>query len=603
MVVAPALRTDLERHVEHVAQVAGMEPCDVRHRLTKPGVTLLRLSRDEAAAQASAAALVSAGYPAYCVTESRLKALEKPRRAVGVERDGDDLALMDRRGEAILRVDSSSRLLLVVADLDGRFDPGGTAGIQSSPARRMLATGRGRPVLRIFDQQGRGAYVFGQRFNYKTLGETAGVSAAINFRRLLRLLQDRAAETLVELQYGMADVPPLAVVPLVGEGLDLEQLEAHARVCLVLWQEGLLGEQPAGEDSEDGPAPRVVEKPAIKPLSQAEMELLADRSRYPGWLGVWVRRSAVLGPATLVVPLVISSLALAIVGLYQPPVLALLGLPVGLLGLVMSHTSWRRKRQVEDFPTSRVRSMAMGKVELIGRAVNRLPLKTPFSMADCVYFRAEMHHLQRTAKGAQKWVRIRSITSGELPFYLEDDTGRVLVDPVGATFDLRNRKTFSNLPMQVGGARLFSAGQRDVRYMEEYIATGSRVYVMGTAAPLRRQGGDRSELRERLRRLKSDGERMKAFDLDGDGHIDEQEWSLAVQAVEDELLRDRLRSSDEEEKVLVGRGPRGSLFVVSDHSEEGLIRVLTWRQWGAGVLGLALLVVGLWGTLELLTLL
>ena len=53
--------------------------------------------------------------------------------------------------------------------------------------------------------------------------------------------------------------------------------------------------------------------------------------------------------------------------------------------------AWRRLRLIEDTPTSRVRSMALGRVELAGSAVGKADLEAPFTGTPCVYYRYRCH--------------------------------------------------------------------------------------------------------------------------------------------------------------------------------------------------------------------
>ena len=46
----------------------------------------------------------------------------------------------------------------------------------------------------------------------------------------------------------------------------------------------------------------------------------------------------------------------------------------------------RRKRLIENIPTSTIRGLAMGLVELYGEARTKTPLKSPLTKADCVLY-------------------------------------------------------------------------------------------------------------------------------------------------------------------------------------------------------------------------
>ncbi|MDI6735416.1 MAG: hypothetical protein QME42_04345 [bacterium] len=47
----------------------------------------------------------------------------------------------------------------------------------------------------------------------------------------------------------------------------------------------------------------------------------------------------------------------------------------------------KKKRLIEDIPTSKIRSVAMGFAEIKGKARQKIPLKSPLTSADCVYYK------------------------------------------------------------------------------------------------------------------------------------------------------------------------------------------------------------------------
>jgi hypothetical protein len=149
-----------------------------------------------------------------------------------------------------------------------------------------------------------------------------------------------------------------------------------------------------------------------------------------------------------------------------------------------------------------------------------------------------------------------------------------------------------------GGSPISVPMAPGTRVVEETLPVGRPLYVLGTARPIRAAGERRSQLRQRLRALKADPERLRTFDTDGDGHIDEDEWAAAVEAVELELSEARLADAREEaHTAVIGRGGEGDLFLISDRSENELLRALTLRAW-AGILGgLAAFGGGVWGLL------
>ncbi len=101
---------------------------------------------------------------------------------------------------------------------------------------------------------------------------------------------------------------------------------------------------------------------------------------------------------------------------------------VAVLAGLAAIRSWRRKWEVDDTPTSTCRGVFVGRNEVVGRAVPTGPvLRSPFSGSETVWFE---WHLERYRKGKNggTWHTIEK-RSTAAPFWLEDDTGRVLVRP------------------------------------------------------------------------------------------------------------------------------------------------------------------------------
>jgi hypothetical protein len=94
----------------------------------------------------------------------------------------------------------------------------------------------------------------------------------------------------------------------------------------------------------------------------------------------------------------------------------------------------QRRRLILDTPLSKIRSASMGMVEVNGLAVGPYTMVAPISARDCYYYRTLVWEWK--ARGRDKtWVKI----AGEcvhLPFFVDDNTGRLLVDPRGADLDL-----------------------------------------------------------------------------------------------------------------------------------------------------------------------
>lgn len=254
---------------------------------------------------------------------------------------------------------------------------------------------------------------------------------------------------------------------------------------------------------------------------------------------------------------------------------ALGGAALIILGFVLL----RRKRLMENMPTSRIRSVAMGFAELAGTAKAKAALAAPFSSIPCVYFRYLVEQEKTRRRGGRSWETIDRGESAE-PFHLQDPTGTILVDPAGAETVLA--RSFRKTNREEGS---FS---RRKRYTEWWIVPGQKVFVAGTVRRLRDMALERKvALHDRLRELKRDLQRLNAFDADRDGQISTEEWGNAVRAVQDEVVRDeagREAAVPPEDDILIGKGSDETTFLIADRSEKALLGRLS-LQAGAALAG------------------
>jgi hypothetical protein len=94
----------------------------------------------------------------------------------------------------------------------------------------------------------------------------------------------------------------------------------------------------------------------------------------------------------------------------------------------------QRRRLILDTPLSRIRSASMGLVEISGLAVGPYTVLAPITAKQCYYSRTTVREYRQEGR-SKRWVQI----AGEctyVPFFVDDNTGRLLIDPRGAELDL-----------------------------------------------------------------------------------------------------------------------------------------------------------------------
>ncbi|MDH4270145.1 MAG: E3 ubiquitin ligase family protein, partial [Dehalococcoidia bacterium] len=130
------------------------------------------------------------------------------------------------------------------------------------------------------------------------------------------------------------------------------------------------------------------------------------------------------------------------------PVLSIVLGGLGAIGcLIGAFRALRRRRLIDDVPTSKTQGVFIGLAELKGTAESEMPLTSYLAGTRCVQYAWQIdEHWSRTvhetytdAKGQTHtrtrtesgWTKVAG-DSQSIPFYLKDDTGVIRVVPEGA---------------------------------------------------------------------------------------------------------------------------------------------------------------------------
>ena len=246
---------------------------------------------------------------------------------------------------------------------------------------------------------------------------------------------------------------------------------------------------------------------------------------------------------------------------------------------------WRLKQRIENTPTSKARSAAMGMVEIHGRAQRAYALVAPISQQPCIYYRLKKY--QRTRRDSQ-WRLSQVTSSGNVPFILADDSGTIQVDPSGA--NIQPTTKHEGFP---GQSNVLFAGSSDSdpyeKWVEEVIYSGSGLYIMGfakVAHPDHNSPSSSASVAEKLRDLKTDRTKLMQYDTDGDGHIDAAEWDQARADMEQQVLHEKLQSGQQRknQQLIIGAPPhKGLPFIIAETElEEDLTTKYIWYSAALG---------------------
>ncbi|QXC63359.1 LemA family protein [Aquihabitans sp. G128] len=119
---------------------------------------------------------------------------------------------------------------------------------------------------------------------------------------------------------------------------------------------------------------------------------------------------------------------------------AISGVAAAILGF-SALGAWRKKWEVDDTPTSTCRGVFVGRNEVVGQAVPvGQAITTPFSGTQAVWFQWHLERYRSDDDGGS-WVTVEKRATAA-PFWIQDDTGRILVRPRGA--ELESEQTLCN---------------------------------------------------------------------------------------------------------------------------------------------------------------
>jgi hypothetical protein len=205
----------------------------------------------------------------------------------------------------------------------------------------------------------------------------------------------------------------------------------------------------------------------------------------------------------------------------------------------------RTRRLIANTPTARIRSMAMGLVEINGTVEPRSTVAAPFSGKPCAYWEVDI-----SSRGRRGWTVVHRNHSGN-PFFLRDQTGLALVYPHGSEckihFGSEEHCQGLMLPpcyADYMNAHASALGQLArvgiLRFRERMLEAGARVYVLGTAVPRAQE------------HVVADGALLQATGTD-------------------DAVATRLRTLDQDVVALVRRGENESTFIISQESEKSLM--------------------------------
>ena len=183
------------------------------------------------------------------------------------------------------------------------------------------------------------------------------------------------------------------------------------------------------------------------------------------------------------------------------PFLPWLGLVLAVVALFASWHALRRKRLIDNLPTSKTQGVFIGLVELKGTAQCEQPLVSYLAGTPCVYYSYDIEErwsrlvteTESDGKGGTRTVTRResgwtSVASEVVstPFYVQDETGHLLVRPEGARIEAlgvfdQTCSTFDPLYYGKGPAGGIIDSDHVRRFSEKAVPLQAPLFIVGQA--------------------------------------------------------------------------------------------------------------------------
>jgi hypothetical protein len=136
--------------------------------------------------------------------------------------------------------------------------------------------------------------------------------------------------------------------------------------------------------------------------------------------------------------------------MFRPPVLtsdelktmaaAALAFGWGVYWFFKGFGIYREFRVLKDTPEIPIRSIAMGLIHIHGKAHGEETVASPISERPCLYYHVVVEKWTHGSKGGGSWTAYRTDSKG-VKFYLQDESGKTVVDPNGCEVKLAPTST------------------------------------------------------------------------------------------------------------------------------------------------------------------
>lgn len=248
----------------------------------------------------------------------------------------------------------------------------------------------------------------------------------------------------------------------------------------------------------------------------------------------------------------------------------------------------RRYQVLADTPRTPIRGVAMGFVEVAGKASGPETVSSPVTHTPCYFYKVDIDRWHQGSRGGGRWTPCASDADG-VRFYLEDETGRVLVDAQYAEINLEDpcqtQVSPDFLPVTdtpASAPSYMPPGNNDLVEYVHLVRSGSRTAAFQGADPALEYRVDPPRKKPQPQHA---GLGLEGFRLPGSGEsgspgsyrlteyclVPGKLYTVAGTCVENP------RPHGEQDRNLILKGENESAFLISDEIKGEIQNVLGWR--------------------------
>jgi len=261
----------------------------------------------------------------------------------------------------------------------------------------------------------------------------------------------------------------------------------------------------------------------------------------------------------------------------NPTIWSLIGFAAGIYFFFRGFALLRCKRSILNVPKSTIRGASLGLVEVSGKVEGPYTITAPLSGKDCVYYRTVAW-----TGGGTSW-RKAAQESLSAPFFLDDGTGKLMVDARGAqgeldaVFSEEYSDSVPDYAQHFLNRHGVSQGPR-VRFEEYVVCQGEALFAMGT---LRENPGEKSS--DAVQFLSAEAAELQR---------EEEMGGVLLPGAADRIQPTAAKVSPEFDlhpAVILGSQPGRPLFI-SIRSQRDIVQALAWKStlyiWAGPILAL-----------------